>query len=66
MKNKSSESIMKLNQLADVLVVKKLKIASQNNSNGEEMKKNLINLDWLENFKNTFLIFLRNPCLQKA
>ena len=32
---------MKLNQLADVLVVKKLKNASQNNSNGEEMKKNL-------------------------
>ena len=36
MKNKSSESIIKLNQFADVLVVKK---APQNNSNGEEMKK---------------------------
>ena len=30
---------MKLNQFADVLVVKKLKICITNNSNGEEMKK---------------------------
>ena len=33
MKNKSSESIMKLNQFADVLVVKSLKYVSKNNSN---------------------------------
>ena len=40
MKNKFSESIMKLNHFADVLVVKKnLKYSSQNTSNGEEMKK---------------------------
>ena len=40
MKNKFSESIMKLNQSADILVYKKSwKYASQNNSNGEEMKK---------------------------
>ena len=38
MKNKSSELPMKLNQFADVLVLKSLKCASQNNSNGEEMK----------------------------
>ena len=42
MKNKSPETIMKLNQLADVLVVEK----RENNSNGEEMKKqNFINLN---------------------
>ena len=46
MKNKFSKSIMKLNQSADVLVFKKsLKYASQNNSNVEEMKKKLINLN---------------------
>ena len=46
MKNKFSESIMKLNQSADILVYKKsLKYASQNNSNGEEMKKKFINLN---------------------
>ena len=39
MKNKSSESIVKLNQFADVLAVKNLKNASQNNSNGKEIKK---------------------------
>ena len=45
---------MKLNQFADVLVFKEafksLKYASQNNPNGEEMKKKLIILNQLENF----------------
>ena len=40
MKNNSSESKMKLNQFADVLVVeKKIKNASQKNSNGKKWKK---------------------------
>ena len=42
MKNKSFESIMKVNQFADVLVVKNIKNASQNNSNGDEMKKKIL------------------------
>ena len=43
MKNNSSESIIKLNQFADVLVVKKVKICTKkNNSNGEEMKKKIL------------------------
>ena len=46
MKNKSSESIKKLNHFADVLVLKKSsKYASQDNSIGEEMKKKLKNLN---------------------
>ena len=43
-----------------------LKYASQNNSNGEEKKKTIISLNWLENFKNIFLIFRRNQRLQKT
>ena len=39
MENKSSESIMKLNQFADVLLVKKPKICTQNKFNGEGKKK---------------------------
>ena len=39
----------------------------KNKFNGEEMKKkNLINLNSLENFKNIFFIFHRNQRLQKA
>ena len=46
MKNTSFESLIKLNQFADVLVFKIcLKYASQNNSNEEEMKKKLIKLN---------------------
>ena len=40
MKNKSSKTIMKLNQLADVLVVEK----RENNSDGEEMKKKTLKI----------------------
>ena len=51
MKNKFFESMMRLNQFADVLVFKKsLKYASQNNPNGGEMKTKLIILNQLENF----------------
>ena len=66
MKNKSIESIANLNQFAVVFMVKKLKICILNNSFGEEMKKNLLNLKRLENFENISRIFHRNQRLQKA
>ena len=33
---------------------------------GKRRKKNLMNLNWLENFKDIFLIFDRNQRLQKS
>ena len=67
MKNKSSESITKLNQFADVLMVKKALSMQWEISNGKEMKKKPFTFELIGKFKTLFFfIFHRNQRLQNA
>ena len=66
MKTKSSKSITKLKQFADVLVVKKALDIQWEICNGKEMKKKPFNFELIGKFTTIFLIFHRNQRLQNA